>query len=155
MPLLGRQVEERPDLRPPRVVDQAVEAPEAFDDLCHEPLGLDAVREIGLERLAVRAGAPHPGQRRQRPVGGAVIVHRDGGPGGPGLGGDLRPDAAAAAGDQHDPAGQGLPHQASPAAASAARIAAVPSSDTGISGGRMTVLSMTPSSRSATLVRAR
>ena len=85
----------------------------------------------------------------------AVAMDRDAraAPGGPDR--DLGADAAAAAGDEHDPAGEVGVHPRSPAVASAARIVAVVDSSTGWSGGRMTVQSMTPSSRRETFVRAR
>ena len=47
---LGRlDLEERPDLGPPGVVDEAVDAPEAIDDGGDEALGLVAVGEVGGE----------------------------------------------------------------------------------------------------------
>ena len=100
--------------------------------------------------------ARRPGRGRRA----RVVVARRRGPFGRRLDRALRPDPAAAAGHEHDPAGQCVRHQRAapatrPAASRAARTAAAAGSETSPSGGRMTMPSMTPRCFSATLVLAR
>ena len=150
------------DLGPAGVVDEPVDPPEALDRPARtSALGLVAVGQVGLERLAVAARLADPRERRRRAVRRPVVVDRDRGALGRGLDRDLGADPAAAARHEDDPARQGIAHQATPRGAAGPRRRAprgsprVSASDTAWSGGRMTVDSITPSSRSATFVRAR
>ena len=72
---LGRlDLEERPDLRPPGVVDEAVDAPEAVDDLLDQRLRLAAVGDVGGEASASAPVTSRPLDRplgRRRPSGGS------------------------------------------------------------------------------------
>ena len=109
---VGRvDLEERPDQRQPGVVDQAVDAPEALDDPLDQRLGLPAVGDVGREALGLGARVARPLQRALRTLRRAVVVDRHRRPLGGRLDGHLGADAAAAAGDEHDPAGQRARHQ--------------------------------------------
>ena len=97
-------VEERPDLRPAGVVDEAVDAPEAVDDARRR--GASASRadgDVGGERLGLAARLADPRRASGcRRVGAALVVDRDRGALGGGLDRDLGADAAAAARDEDD-----------------------------------------------------
>ena len=60
----GVDLEERPDLRPAGVVDEAVDPAEALDDAARPapPPGAPS-REVGVERLGLGAGRADPGER--------------------------------------------------------------------------------------------
>ena len=129
VPHVGRDVEERRDLGQAGVVDEAVDAPEPRDHLGDQRLGLRAVGDVGPERLAV----PPASRTRSSvfaPRRAPEIVDGDRGALGRGLDRDRRADPAAAPRHEDDAPGECRPHQATPAvsrpaAASAARIAAV------------------------------
>ena len=129
VPLRRVDLQERPDLRPSGVVDEAVDPAEPLDHALDQPFGLRAVGEVGVEGGAVGAGGPDPGQRRLSRVAAAAVVDRDRGALGGRLDGHLGADPAAAAGDEHDPTRQRARHQRAPTAASSWR------STTGSTGG--------------------
>ena len=152
----GSMLEEGPDLGPAGVVDQPVDSAEALDHLLDQASACATVRDVGGESLASAPASRARATVRSAPVGRSVVVHGDARAFRSRLGGDLGADPAAAAGDQHDPAGERI--AASAQAGRDERGADATSSRRrrpAVSGGRIDVFSMTPSSFSATFVRAR
>jgi hypothetical protein len=125
------------------------------DHAADKVLGLATVGQVGVEEGHLGACFAHASVRPLGTAGRAVVVHRHARAGGSRLDCHLGAYAPAGAGDEHDSVGQVIGHQSRSAASSAARTAPAVSAPTGWSGGRMTVLSITPSSLRATFVRAR